>query len=290
MGKQIYAEEFVERFMIGGLGHLKHQLAPVKIFQLSEIAPYIKSPTPPIFLGYNLLVYIAEGYFDHQIGPKTYVVNSPAVLISNYGNVSAIKSVDRSAKGYCVLIRENVMTSLFREQEILNIFHISPVLNLDNKADDELRTLFALLHGEAHDSVPYQVLVESLLKTLLLKIIKLSGAAQPLSRKQEIAMTFKQLVHKNFREHKTPSFYAEKLKVSSNYLNRCVYAVFMKSSKDIILEVLIMHSQFLLSESNKSIADICYELNFSDPSYFARIFKRIVGVSPTTYRSSVRSQ
>lgn len=290
MGKQIYAEEFVERFMTGGLDHLKHQLAPVKIFQLSEIAPYIKSPTPPIFLGYNLLVYIAEGHFDHQIGPKTYVVSSPAVLISNYGNVSAIKSVDRSAKGYCVLIRENVMTSLFREQEILNIFHISPVLNLNNKADEELRTLFSLLHAEAHDNMPYQVLVESLLKSLLLKIIKLSGAAQPLNRKQEIAMAFKQLVHKNFQEHKTPSFYAEKLKVSPNYLNRCVYAVFMKSSKDIILEVLIMHSQFLLSESNKSIADICYELNFSDPSYFARIFKKIVGVSPTAYRNSVRSR
>lgn len=288
MRKQIYAEEFVERFMTGSLEHLKHQLAPVKIFQLSEIAPYIKSPTPPIILGYNLLVYISEGHFDHQIGPKTYVVNSPAVLISNYGNVSAIKSVDRSAKGYCVLIRENVMTSLFREQEILNIFHISPVLNLDGKGDNELSTLFALLYAEAHDTAPYKVLVESLLKSLLLKIIKLSGEAHPLSRKQQIAMAFKELVHKNFQEHKTPSFYAEKLKVSSNYLNRCVYAVFMKSSKDIILEVLIMRSQILLAESNKSVADISYELNFSDPSYFARIFRKNVGVSPTTYRKSVR--
>jgi AraC-like DNA-binding protein len=287
MGKQIYAEEFVERFMTGDVEHLKHQLSPVKIFQLSEIAPYIKSPTPPMFLGYNLLVYIREGYFDHQIGHKTYTVDAPAVLISNYGNVSAIKSVDRSAKGYCVLIRENVMTSLFREQEILNIFNISPVLNLTDDVDVELQKLFDLLYNESHDRMPYKVLVESLLKSLLLKIIKLSGAAQPLNRRQEIAMTFKQLVHKNFKEHKSLGFYADKLAVSINYLNRCVYSVFMKSSKDLIQEVLIMHSQFLLSESTKSIADICYELKFSDPSYFSRIFKKIVGVSPTAYRSSV---
>lgn len=286
MGKQIYAEEFLERFMTGAAEHLKHQLSPVKIFQLSEIAPYIKSPTPPMFLGYNLLVYISEGYFDHQIGPKTYVVSSPAVLISNYGNVSAIKSVDKSAKGYCVLIRENVMTSLFREQEILNIFNISPVLNLSEQAHGEVQKLFGLLYSESHDRIPYKVLVESLLKSLLLKIIKLSGAAQPLNRRQEVAMTFKQLVHKNFKEQKTPGFYADKLAVSTNYLNRCVYSVFMKSSKDLILEILIMHSQFLLSESNKSIADICYELNFSDPSYFSRIFKKIVGMSPTAYRNS----
>ena len=288
MGKQIYADEFVERFMTGSMEHLKYQLSPVKIFQLSEIAPYIKSPTPPIFLGYNLLVHIFEGYFDHQIGPKTYVVDSPAVLISNYGNISAIKSVDKSAKGYCVLIRENVMTSLFREQEILNIFNISPVLNLSGKANDELQQLFRLLYNESHDGAPYKVLIESLLKSLLLKIIKLSGTAQPLNRRQQVAMLFKQLVHKNFKDQKNIGFYADRLTGSANYLNRCVYSVFMKSSKDLILEVLIMHSQFLLSESTKSIADICYELNFSDPSYFSRVFKKIVGMSPTTYRSTAQ--
>jgi len=96
---------------------------------------------------------------------------------------------------------------------------------------------------------------------------------------------FKQLVHKNFKKQKSISFYADKLAVSTNYLNRCVFSVFKKSSKELILEVLIMHSQFLLFESTKSIADICYELDFSDPSYFSRLFKKIVGVSPTSYRN-----
>src|SRR5699024_3568948 len=89
---------------------------------------------------------------------------------------------------------------------------------------------------------------------------------------------------KNFNKEKRLNFYADKLALSVNYLNRCVTSIFKKSSKEIIQEVLIMHAQLLLVESNKSIADIAYELDFSDPSYFSRIFRKTVGVSPSTYR------
>ncbi|MGO3807474.1 MAG: helix-turn-helix transcriptional regulator, partial [Sphingobacterium sp.] len=61
-------------------------------------------------------------------------------------------------------------------------------------------------------------------------------------------------------------------------------SVFKKPSKEIILEIAIIHSQLLLLETDKSIASIAYELEFSDPSYFARLFKKIAGISPSEYR------
>jgi AraC-like DNA-binding protein len=167
----------------------------------------------------------------------------------------------------------------------LNIFNISPLLNLTARDSSDLQELFRLLYDELLSELPYKELFENLLKSAILKIIKLSSSNLALNRRQEIAMMFKQLVHKNFKKQKNISFYADKLAVSTNYLNRCVFSVFKKSSKELILEVLIMHSQFLLFESTKSIADICYELDFSDPSYFSRLFKKIVGVSPTSYRN-----
>lgn len=288
MEKQVNAEEFVERFMSGSLEHLVPTRSPVKIFRLSDIAPYLKIPIPPIFLGYNLVVHITEGYFKHQIGPQTYLVQAPAILISNYGHISAIKSVDKSAQGYCILIKDNAMTSLFREQEILHIFTISPLLNLSSEDSQDLYQLLRLLYGELHAVTPYWELSESLLKSALLKVIKLSASTKIVNRKQEIAMLFKQLVHKNFLKEKRLDFYADKLAVSVNYLNRCVSAVFKKSSKELVLEVLIMHSQLLLSESTKSVADIAFELEFADPSYFSRIFKKNVGMSPSAYRNQFK--
>lgn len=118
--------------------------------------------------------------------------------MSNYGNISVIKSVDKSAKGHCILVNDAAMTSIFREQEILNIFNISPLHNLSVEEDHDLHQLFRLLYKELHTASPYKELFESLLKSALLKIIKLSATNKMLNRSQEIAMMFKQLVHKNF--------------------------------------------------------------------------------------------
>jgi len=285
---QISADEFVSKFMNGSVDHLTYIQTPIKIFSLKDIAPYLKIPIPPIFFGYNLLIYITEGYFTQQIESTTFMVQAPAVLICNYGHISAIHSVDKSAQGYCVLIKEQAMTSLFREQEILNIFTISPLLNLTASDSAELDTLLSLLYTEIYNESPYKELYESIFKTVILKIIKLSEANKSLERRQEIAIAFKQLVHLHFNKYKTVDFYADRLAVSINYLNRCVSSVFKKSSKELILEVTIIHSQLLLLETNKSVATIAYELDFADPSYFTRLFKKIVGMSPSDYRESVR--
>src|SRR5690606_11379792 len=285
---KINADEFVSKFMDGSLNHLTYIPTPIKIFPLRDIAPYLMIPIPPIFFGYNLLIHITEGYFTQQIESTTFMVEAPAVVICNYGHISAIHSVDKSAQGYCVLIKEQAMTSLFREQEILNIFTISPMLNLTPSDSEELNGLLDLLYREIYNKTPYKELYESIFKTAVLKIIKLSETNRSLERRQEIAIAFRQLVHLHFNKHKTVDFYADRLAVSVNYLNRCVSSVFKKSSKELILEVVIIHSQLLLLETNKSVASIAYELEFTDPSYFARIFKKIVGISPSDYRKNVK--
>ena len=284
---KISADEFVEKFMGGSLKHLTYIQTPIKIFPLRDIAPYLKTPIPPIFFGYNLLIYINQGYFKHQIESTSFMVQAPSVLISNYGNISAIDSVDKSAQGYCVLIKEQAMTSLFREQEILNIFTISPLLNLSKIDNEELNGLLDLLYEEIYTEKPYKEYYESIFKTVMLKIIKISASNKSLGRPQEIAISFKQLVHLHYNKEKSVNFYADKLAVSVNYLNRCVSSVFKKSSKQLILEVAIIHSQLMLLETNKSVASIAYELEFEDPSYFTRLFKKIVGISPTEYRKTI---
>jgi len=282
---KVYADEFVSKFMEGSLQHLKYIQTPIKIFALKDIAPYLRTPIPPIFFGYNLLIHLTKGYFQHQIESTKFLVQAPAVIIANYGHISAISDVDKNAEGHCVLIKEQAMTSILRDQETLNIFNIAPLLNLKDLDSDDLNAMLQLLYKEIYDENPYKSYYESIFKTIILKIIKLSDASTTLQRNQEIAIAFKQLVYLDFFKEKSVTYYADKLSVSTNYLNRCVSAVFNKSAKQVILEVAIMHSQLLLLETNKPVANIAYELEFEDPSYFTRLFKKLVGVTPKEYRN-----
>lgn len=286
---RVNADEFVSKFMEGSLKHLTYIQTPIKIFSLKDIAPHLRTPIPPFFFGYNMLIFLTQGYFQHQTESTTFMVEAPAVWIANYGRITAINEVDKNAQGYCVLIKEQAMTSILREHELLNIFNISPLLNLDDGDCKDISTLLDLLYKEIYAKQPYTQYYESIFKTVLLKIVKLSDTNRTLLRSQEIAISFKQLVHLDFVSQKSVTYYADKLAVSTNYLNRCVTAAYDKSSKDIINEVAIMHSQFLLLETSKTIAGIAYELNFEDPSYFARLFKKIVGVTPSVFRSNAKS-
>lgn len=283
---KVNADEFVSKFMEGGLQHLTYIQTPIKIFNLKDIAPYLRTPIPPFFFGYSLVIHLTKGYFQHQIESTSFMVNAPSVLVANYGHISAINQVDKNAEGYCVLIKEQTMTSMMREQEILNVFNMAPLLNLTEEDSADLDNLLGLLYKEIYTENPYKQYYESLFKTVLLKVIKLSEANKNLLRREEIAISFKQLVYMDFFKQKSVSYYADKLMVSSNYLNRCVSQVFKKSTKQLILEVSIMHSQLLLIETSKTIANIAYELDFEDPSYFARLFKKLVGITPTEYRQN----
>jgi two-component system response regulator YesN len=40
----------------------------------------------------------------------------------------------------------------------------------------------------------------------------------------------------------------------------------------------------MLCATNLNTSEVAYRVGFNDPKYFARIFKRSVGVSPSLYR------
>lgn len=49
----------------------------------------------------------------------------------------------------------------------------------------------------------------------------------------------------------------------------------------------IAKAKKLLQESEASIKEVCCEVGYSDPNYFSRIFKKVVGYTPTEYREGV---
>lgn len=104
--------------------------------------------------------------------------------------------------------------------------------------------------------------------------------------KANIVYSFKKLVDANFFESHDVAFYADKLNITTKYLNECVQEVLSVSSKSIIIEQLLIRSRHLLKFSNKTIKEISYDLGFSTPDYFSYFFKTQTGMNPSVLRKS----
>lgn len=67
-----------------------------------------------------------------------------------------------------------------------------------------------------------------------------------------------------------------------------VKAITGRTSTDLVNEKKVLEIKRLLMFTDLSVTEISEELNFSDQSYFAKYFKKIVGLSPKQYRESVK--
>ena len=95
---------------------------------------------------------------------------------------------------------------------------------------------------------------------------------------------FKELLEKNIRTANSVNYYCDLLQIDRYKLNAMVKAHTGHTPKQIINNRLLQEIQMELRYSNKTIAEISYSLNFSEPNNLTRFFRKMRGVSPTAYR------
>ena len=60
-----------------------------------------------------------------------------------------------------------------------------------------------------------------------------------------------------------------------------------ENASDIITRYMKIDLEMLLKNPNKTIKEICNELNFGSLSFFGKYVKRLFGVSPKEYRENL---
>ena len=80
------------------------------------------------------------------------------------------------------------------------------------------------------------------------------------------------------------SFMAEKLHISPRYLTDLLKQETGKTALELIHLFLLAEAKNLLAEGEMNIAEISYALGFENPTYFSRLFKKEVGISPNKFK------
>ena len=106
------------------------------------------------------------------------------------------------------------------------------------------------------------------------------------SREQTIFDRFIQLVNQHCREEHKISYYADRMCLTERYLGTVVRQTSCTTAKDWIDRALITQTKVLLRHSNHSVLQISEELNFPNPAFFSKYFKRLTNMTPKEYREN----
>lgn len=104
------------------------------------------------------------------------------------------------------------------------------------------------------------------------------------SRDQQLFTEFVQLVNQQAYTWHTIEPYASRLCITPRYLSTVVKQVSGKTAKQWIDEALVTRIKIDLKHTDKPIARIADEMNFPNPSFFVKFFKRMTGVTPSHFR------
>ena len=104
------------------------------------------------------------------------------------------------------------------------------------------------------------------------------------SREQTIFDRFLQLVTQHCAEHHQIGYYADRMCLTERYLGTVIRQTSGTTAKEWIDRALITQSKVLLRHSDKSVVQISEDLNFPNPAFFSKYFKRLTAMTPLEYR------
>ncbi|MFL1010952.1 AraC family transcriptional regulator [Flavisericum labens] len=135
-------------------------------------------------------------------------------------------------------------------------------------------------------------IIRSLLYYLLQKLNRQYALANELSIESSTnnyAFEFKRLLEVHIKEKQRVSDYSDLLNISRITLNKAVKTQFNVTATNLLKQRLLFEIKNLLIHSNRTIQEIAYELNFSEPNHLMRFFKSQTGKTTTEFLDSYQN-
>lgn len=99
-----------------------------------------------------------------------------------------------------------------------------------------------------------------------------------------------QFINKNFRDNISLKDISSMFDVNSSYFSTLFKQEMSVTFTDYLNSVKIAHACQLLATTNLSSRDIAQATGFEDQSYFTKVFKKVMGMLPKEYRSSLSNK
>lgn len=243
---------------------------------------------------YEELIIGIEGQIDHFIDFNSTVFNAPFISFVTKGKVHRAKPGLKDGKCDLWVIRfssEFIPETVF---QLYSYYHNEANISLQrDMCFSRLLSLCEMMHMESIQEEPDLGIIRQLLGALftMIESERRKSKLENESIEKTKSLTFKNfliLLEQHYTKPEGASFYADKLSMSSRNLNLISQRILQQSVSEIIETRKLIQAKNLLTTTDMTISEIGFALGFSENTYFAHVFKKKSGVTPSEFRSEMK--
>lgn len=244
------------------------------------------------------VVYVAGGQGEHVIDFATYPVRPATLYFLRPGQVHFWR-YEAPPSGYLIVFTEEFVRmqgageNAVRDLRMLHSLAQTHELPLDApRAESMLGLIHDIVEEYRTAGEGYRSVLQAYLHVLLTRATRLAPATvalTPVGRAETLARQFADLVMRRRCGDQSVRAYSDALGVTPGHLAEIVMQVSGRRPSEIIRETQLLEAKRLLLHTDKTIAQVAYELGFKDSAYFGRFFKREAGLTPGEFKRSTRA-
>lgn len=252
---------------------------------------FIMQRQPPFVINDHRLGIITHGeghinfnLMDHHLSAGTLIYLGPGTIIDpiHFSDDLELMGIGLFAD-FPMPFAAGQFPSAFNGQ--VRDFQLPVSVEDQQTARNILETLWYLVHQKDYHRPTASSLVAALMHHYdRLFHQQADTLAATRSREQTIFDRFIQLVNQHCRQQHQISYYADRMCLTERYLGTVIRQTSGTTAKEWIDRALITQSKVLLRHSDKSVAQISEDLNFPNPAFFSKYFKRLTAMTPLEYR------
>lgn len=243
-----------------------------------------------------LVILFTKGHGTHQVDFTGYPVKPGSVFILSPGQSHSWK-LSKDIDGYIFFHTRDFYDSYYQSEKVQDYpffrsVHHTPLILLKHKQRHKVEQLFKEILDEYQEARPLRLQKLRLLVALFyidlaryyLPGLEETGGQHYLDQVRRL----EGLIDAHFKTEKSPAFYANLMNVSERHLNRMCSISLRKSVSELISDRVVLEAKRMLAGHGHTVAGVAAGLGYFDQSYFARLFKKKSGYTPSGFVSEYR--
>jgi AraC-like DNA-binding protein len=240
---------------------------------------------------YYIFALLTKGYVNFVCDMEDIALSKMSLMVLKPYQVHAARKFDPKSEGYFITVNPFLIPNTCNE--IFQNLHASEqVLKISNEQNKEIiDTAFLLFQTFGQQLPNKQQIINGLFMSFVYRVSNLFDSEKKvkgkLNQSQLITSKFQRMITSGSMLE-SASYFAEKLNITTSHLNDCVKETTGNSVTYWIQNKMMTEAKRQLYYTDNDVKEISFDLGFEDHTYFSRLFKKISGETPLSFRNKFR--